>query len=322
MFEENENNYPVKPEYLADHSGRNRLMFLITIVAVFILSGSFIQDTYIVLLELLGVFFIHELGHYSMMRIYGVKAQGMFLVSLFGNEAKKLRHSTSQKEQVLINLMGPLPGILAGVALFLVAQNSGNPNIYLVEVALLLLAVNVLNVVPLDPFDGGRIMEVFFFFKSDQHKMVFTLVSSLVLILVGVLLWFWPLIIFGFIMGLKVRGFQKSKEVHEDLEEENVNYRKDYRDLTNREYWKIRSAFLLQNPKLKDIIPSGRTLWENENFIVERVRQVLRLDIQSDVSLPGKLLVLFLMLVLIVLPVLIVLANVDLVIWYFENANF
>ena len=211
MFEENENNYPCKTgihsrsfwtESLDVLNNNRRSLYTVRKLYSGHLYCAF------------GTFrclFIHELGHYSMMRIYGVKAQGMFLMSLFGNEAKKLRYSTSQKEQVLINLMGPLPGILAGVALFLVAQNSGNPNIYLVEVALLLLAVNVLNIVPLDPFDGGRIMEVFFFFKSDQHKMVFTLVSSLVLILVGVLLWFWPLIIFGFIMGLKVRGFQKKQ---------------------------------------------------------------------------------------------------------------
>ena len=322
MFEENENNYPVKPEYIADHSGRNRLMLMLTIAAVIILSGSFIQETYIILLELLAVFFLHELGHFLMMRFYGVKAQGMFLMSLFGSHSKKMRHSTSQKQQVLINLMGPLPGILIGAGLFILAIYMPSPNIYIVEVSLLLLAVNILNIIPLDPFDGGRIMEAFFFFKSDQHKMIFTLISSLVLIIVGVLFWFWPLIIFGFLMGLKVRGYQKSKEVHDGLEEDNVNYKKEYRDLTNKEYWKIRSAFLMQNPKLKDIIPGGFTLWENENFIVERVRQILRLDIQSDVSIIGKMVIILVMLLLLVAPVLLIFSNLELITWYFENANY
>jgi Zn-dependent protease len=322
VFEENENNYPVKPEHIADHSGRNRLMVMLTVAAVIILSGSFIQETYIILLELLAVLFLHECGHYLMMRFYGVKAQGMFLMSLFGGQSKKIRHSTSQRQQVMINLMGPLPGVLIGAGLFLMAIYSTDPNIYIVEVALLLLAVNTLNIIPLDPFDGGRIMEAFFFFRSDQHKMIFTLISSLVLILVGILFWFWPLIIFGFLMGLKVRGYQKSKEVHDDLEQENVNYKKEYRDLTNREYWKIRSAFLMQNPKLKDIIPGGFTLWENENFIVERVRQILRLDIQSDVNIIGKMVVLLVMLLLLISPVLLILSNLDLVTWYFENANY
>ena len=322
MFEENENNYPVKPEYIVDHSGRNRMMFFITVVAIFILSGDFIRDSYMILLELLGVFLIHELGHFLMMRFFGVKAQGMFLMSMFGDRSNKMRHSTSQRQQALINLMGPVPGIIAGVVMFMIAINNPNPAILMVEVSLLLISVNVLNLLPLDPFDGGRIMEVFFFFKNDQHKLGFTLVSSLVLIFAGIVFWFWPLIIFGFLMGLKVRGYQKSKEVHDDLEESKINYKKEYRDLTNGEYWKIRAAFLMQNPKLKDVIPSGYTLWENENFIVERVRQILRLNIKPDVNVKGKLAIVFLMLAFVVFPIWLVFTNLDLVFWYFENANF
>ncbi|MGB1102210.1 MAG: site-2 protease family protein [Crocinitomicaceae bacterium] len=322
MFEENENNYPVKPEYVADLSGRNRIMFLITIVAIFLMSGEFIRESYIILLELLGVFFIHELGHYLMMRFFGVKAQGMFLMSVFGDRSNKMEHSTSQKQQAMINLMGPIPGIIAGVILFWFAAKSEAPTIIAIEVSLLLILVNVLNMLPLDPFDGGRIMEVFFFYRNDQHKMIFTLVSSLVLIGAGIILWFWPLTIFGFLMGLKVRGFQKSKEVHDELEESDVNYKKEYKDLTNKEYWKIRAAFLVQNPKLKDVIPSGYTLWENENFIVERVRQILRINIKPDLGFESKILVLILMVSTVVFPLWLIITNIEIVYWYFENASF
>lgn len=322
MFEENENNYPVKPEYVADLSGRNRIMFLITIVAIFLMSREFIRESYIILLELLGVFFIHELGHYLMMRFFGVKAQGMFLMSVFGDRSNKMEHSTSQKQQAMINLMGPIPGIIAGVILFWFAAKSEAPTIVAIEVSLLLILVNVLKMLPLDPFDGGRIMEVFFFYRNDQHKMIFTLVSSLVLIGAGIILWFWPLIIFGFLMGLKVRGFQKSKEVHNELEESDVNYKKEYKDLTNKEYWKIRAAFLVQNPKLKDVIPSGYTLWENENFIVERVRQILRINIKPDLGFASKILVLILMVSAVVFPLWLIITNIEIVYWYFENASF
>ena len=79
MFEENENNYPVKPEYIVDHSGRNRMMFFITVVAIFILSGDFIRDSYMILLELLGVFLIHELGHFLAARLFKIRVDKFYL---------------------------------------------------------------------------------------------------------------------------------------------------------------------------------------------------------------------------------------------------
>lgn len=138
---------------------------------------------------------------------------------------------------------------------------------------------------------------------------------------VGVYFGLIPLIVFGFLMGLKVRAFQKSKDLHEQLEETNVNYKKEYKDLTDGEYWKIRSIFLLNNPKLKEMIPSGYTLWDNERLLVEQVRQVLRIDLKPDLTLSSKILILLFMAALIVIPAVLVFSNLELIEWYFENAN-
>lgn len=320
MFDENENIYPMKPELLSGNASRNRTGLILFAAVVLFLAINYLSSAYVLLVELIVVLAIHELGHLLMMRVYRVKAQGMFFMSIMGNLTKSFRFSDSQKEQTVINLMGPLPGVLLGTALFVIVINS-EPNIYMIELALLFLGVNLLNLVPIDPFDGGRIVEGFFFYQNDQMKMIFTLASSLVMIGAGVIYSFIPLIIFGFLMGLKVRSFQKSKEVHDQLEETNINYKKEYKDLTNREYWKIRSAFLMNNPKLKEMIPSGYTLWENERLLMEQVRQVLRIDVKPDISLLGKISVIVLMVSLVVIPVLLVLSNYELIEWYLENAS-
>ena len=109
--------------------------------------------------------------------------------------------------------------------------------------------------------------------------------------------------------------------MHEQLEETNVNYKKEYKDLTDGEYWKIRSIFLLNNPKLKEMIPSGYTLWDNERLLVEQVRQVLRIDLKPDLTLSSKILILLFMAALIVIPAVLVFSNLELIEWYFENAN-
>ncbi|MFT5824050.1 MAG: stage IV sporulation protein FB [Crocinitomix sp.] len=320
MFEESENIYPVKPELLAGSAGKSRNGIILFGLVLLFIAINYLSDSYIILIEVLLILALHELGHFLMMRIYKVKAQGMFIMSYFGNSTSKLRFSDSQRQQTFINLMGPLPGIILGSVIFIYALYI-EPNIYIIEVGVLLLAVNVLNLVPIDPFDGGRIIGGFFFNRNDRLKMIFTLISSISMIVVGVYFGFLPLTVFGFLMGLKVRAFQKSKGLHEQLDETNVNYKKEYNDLTDKEYWSIRRIFLLNNPKLKEMIPSGYTLWDNERLLVEQVRQVLRIDMKPDLSMASKIAVLCLIVVLIVSPIVLVLSNFELIEWYFENAN-
>ena len=320
VFEENENIYPVKPEMLAGNTGRNRIGFFVLAILLLLFATNFLSNAYILIGEILVVLIIHELGHFLMMRFFRAKAQGMFFMSFLGNMTKSLQFSHSQKQQTMINLMGPLPGVILGCGLFLVVLYS-EPNIYLIEIALLLLGINLLNLIPIDPFDGGRIISGFFFNRNDQMKMIYTLSSSIIMIVAGVYFSFIPLTIFGFLMGLKVRSYQKSKELHEQLDETNVNYKKEYSELTNREYWKIRNIFLRNNPKLKEMIPNGYTLWENERLLMEQVRQVLRIDIKPDLGVFGKFLIILVMVILTVTPILLILSNYELIEWYMENAN-
>ncbi len=128
--------------------------------------------------------------------------------------------------------------------------------------------------------------------------------------------------VFGFLMGLKVRSFQKSKNLHDQLSETNVDYKKEYKDLTNREYWKIRSTFLRNNPRVQEMIPSGYTLWENERLLMEQVRQLLRVNLKTDINPLGRFLVLALILLLITCPLWLVFSNYEIVDWYIDHANF
>ncbi len=318
MFEESENSFPVKPDLILNHPSNNRNVFLFIAVIIFVFSSNLITDFYVVLLEIGLVFLIHELGHYAMMRAFRSKGHGMFLLSFLGRLTKQLKPSLSLKQQTVINLMGPLPGVVIGCGLFVYLANT-EPNYYVIELGLLFLGINLINLVPIDPFDGGRIIGGFFFYKNDQLRMGFTLFSSLTLLLVGVILKFWPLIIFGFLMGLKVRGFQKSSQLHDELNEAEVDYKKEYKDLTNREYWLIRKAFLQQNPKLNEMIPSDFALWENERLLVDQVKQILRADVKSDIPTTGKIAFIGLMTLLVAGSLLLVLNNYDLIQWYLEN---
>ena len=195
MFEENDNIYPVKPKLLTGTQGRNRTGMLVLGLILLFFSTTYFSESYLLLLELLIVLVVHEFGHFLMMRKYGAKAQGMFFMSFLGNSMKDLKNCNSQKQQAIINIMGPLPGVVIGCGLYVYTLYA-EPNLFLFELGLLFIGVNLVNLTPIDPFDGGRIIEAFYFSGDDQRKMIFTLVSSILMIAVGVVLSFLPLIIF------------------------------------------------------------------------------------------------------------------------------
>ncbi len=320
VFEENDNFYPDKPVYLDRNEGRNRVLLILFMLLIVFVSSSYELSAYIILAEALGVLIIHELGHFLMQRILKQNVQGMFLISFIGNYTNSLRKNQSLKAFTAITLMGPIPGIIVGLVLFFIALNSP-PNQYLVEISFLFISINVLNLLPIDPFDGGKILNVYFFNQNDNYKMFFVLFSSIILIVVGFLFSYLPIVIFGLLMSIKVRSLQKSYEMHLVLDEQEIDYRKDYNSLTNGEYWKIRQVLLDKNPKLKEMIPDGFTAWENENLLMDRIKQILRIPIVQDLSFTGRLIVVGFVLTAIALPIYAVLSNGALLEWYFKTVN-
>lgn len=321
MFEESENLYPSKPELVQPEQGSRYMRLLISMVLFFVVFIILVPHNYLLAAEIMGILLVHEFGHLIMMKLFGYKALNMLFIPLLGAMVTGNKINVSQKQKVLISMMGPLPGIVLGCALFAWAVVAA-PDVYLIELALLLMCINMLNLIPLDPLDGGNIIESLFFPSNEQVKMYFTLFSSLTIIVIGVYLEFFPILIFGFLMAFKVRSYQKNKVIHDNLDELELNYRKEYSDLSDSEYWTMRRVFLDNNPKIKEIIPEDGSAWENEKLLVEQVNQLLRYEVKRDLSLFQRLLFLAILIAGLVVPVLMVVRNSKTVEWYLEHAGF
>lgn len=321
MFQENENIFPAKPELIQVESGSKVLRLFVSMLLFFLVFILLFSDNYILVSEIVAILLIHEFGHLVTMKAFGYKSLNMIFIPLIGAMVSGNKLKVSQKQKVLISLMGPLPGILIGCGLFMWAINA-TPNVYVVEFALLLMSINIMNMIPLDPLDGGNIIESLFFPTRDQIKMYFTLISSLVMIGIGVYFGFFPILIFGFFMAFKVRSFQKNKAIHDDLDSLEFNYKKEYKDLTDSEYWTIRRVFLDNNPKIKAVIPDGEIVWENEKLIVEQVNQILRFELKKDLTIATKSFFFLLVVASITLPFYLVLSNYQVIEMYLKNVGF
>jgi stage IV sporulation protein FB len=319
MFDEFENIYPQKPEMASKTKAstvqKNIILFLVVMLALLFM----LQDSITMVLGMFGVIFIHELGHFLGMKLFKFKDNKIFYFPLLSSLVKQKKDSVSQKHHLITILFGPLPGLLIGSTLlhfYFIEQSD-----LLLNLSTLFIAINIFSLIPIDPLDGGRVVESMFFPSNQKIKMYFVLISSLVFIVVGFFYSLYPLVIFGFLMAFKVKSIQKNDTIHEELDDQNIDYKKTYKSLTNKEYWKIRTVFLENNPKIRELIPSGDMLWENERLLTDQISQILKIKITEDASIIFKLVVVILIGVAIYIPFNMVLVNLDFFINYIENAS-
>ena len=320
MFDDFENIYPQKPDLvtipLKDRLKKNVIIF-VALATVLIFN---FQESGVMLLSLFFVILIHEIGHFVGMKIFGFKDSKIMYFPFLSDMIKQKTEFISQKQRLITLLFGPLPGIIIGTLMLQYYILNPQSDV-LLNLATIFLGVNLVSLLPLDPLDGGKIIQTMFFHKVQSFNMYFVLMSSILWIGVGYFTDVYLLIIFGFMMALKVRSIQKNIAIHDELEEQNVDYEKTYKTLTNREYWKIRSVFLENNPKIKAMIPSGDALWENERLLIEQISQILKIKIKKDSSILFNIVIFLIISVAIYFPVNMVMENWDIFADYIERNN-
>ncbi len=167
----------------------------------------------------------------------------------------------------------------------------------------LFVFLNVLNLVPIDPLDGGQLLKSFAGEKMELLQMIFSFISSLVLIFIGWYTEIWVLMVFGFFMGFKIRSMQRMYQIHKDLKEENINYIVTYKELPNKDYYKIKTVLIDNNPTLKKYI-SQFDDEELDGLIASQVAAILINPIQKSTSFILKVLVVLVWIIAFVGPIL------------------
>lgn len=122
-------------------------------LAAFGVAGAFAWG-YEATLYLGAVVLVHELGHALAMRLTGHRDVRIFFLPLLGAVTQGRRAQRSVAVEGLVLLAGPLPGLLVGLAL----HDSTTPA--LAKLGNVAFLVNALNLLPVLPFDGGRLLQL------------------------------------------------------------------------------------------------------------------------------------------------------------------
>lgn len=128
-------------------------------------------------LMLVGILFVHELGHFVAMRAFDYRNVRMFFIPLFGAAVMGRNPQAAGWKRVLVSLAGPLPGILLALPLGLAGATADLP--VLVETARLALLLNAFNLLPLLPLDGGWVMHALVFCRHPHLDIAARLMAAL-----------------------------------------------------------------------------------------------------------------------------------------------
>ncbi|HVS53272.1 MAG TPA: site-2 protease family protein [Opitutaceae bacterium] len=128
---------------------------------------------------------VHEAGHLLGMKLFGYRDTQLLFVPFFGGAAvghddKVLR----PWQHIVIVLLGPLPGIFLGLALF-AWQAGGDGPAWVRPAAITAILLNVFNLLPIMPLDGGQILDYAVASRFPRARVFFLGASAAALVLLG-----------------------------------------------------------------------------------------------------------------------------------------
>ncbi len=120
---------------------------------------------------LLGSLFLHEMGHLWAMKRYGLKTKGVYFIPLLGAAAVSEDRFPSRKAETVIALMGPLWGF--GLALATFGGYLATREPIFAALAGWMAMINLFNLLPINPLDGGRVMKSIAYSVSSRLGVLF-----------------------------------------------------------------------------------------------------------------------------------------------------
>jgi Zn-dependent protease len=277
-----------KPELEEPKNKMNVWLRSLGSLALFLVVGYFFfrhNWTWVMILTAVVVF--HEMGHFFAMKVYKYQELGIFFIPLMGAYVSGKKQEVSQKQSAVILLAGPLPGIILGLLSHFIAEQT---DIYFFEkLAWILVFLNLLNLLPVYPLDGGQLLHRLFLDDYNILGKIFVIISAGLMIWVAINSAFYPLLFFPFMMLTRMVGDLQHERIEKKIEAEGIDLMKSYQELTPEEYWKIRNAVIKYYPQFKDVNPAPPyEISSKEDQIITTIQGLLQRSLTQDLSIGGK----------------------------------
>ena len=135
--------------------------------------------------------FVHEMGHVIAARQKGIKASAPMFIPFLGAMITMKEMPKNAADEAYIGIAGPIAGSLAALGVYLVGHSTGSH--LLLAIAYIGFFLNLFNLIPILPFDGGRVV-------AAIHPAVWA-VGLITLVILAVTISVNPLVFFVVLLG-------------------------------------------------------------------------------------------------------------------------
>jgi len=222
---------------------------------------------------LIIVLFVHELGHLLFMKIFKYRDVKMFFIPMFGAATSGIDFQSNGTKQAIVSLAGPLPGIFIGFILSLVFVSTKNTFYY--QASLFFVTLNMLNLLPLYPLDGGRFFEAVLFSRNPVVEIVFKLLTTTLIGIFAFVSHTWILFIIPVLTLLTLKTDYRiantAKNIHAEIAQGtllNFILSKESFEVIKE---KLDSKIFSVNKTPKDKITILSRVWQRIHFIPPRL---------------------------------------------------
>lgn len=144
---------PPDPLPLAIAKTAGSMFFSAIVYYFFLFQNAVIAVGFVVLM------LVHEMGHVFAMRYYGLSASPPIFIPFVGALINMRQRPPNALVESVVGMGGPLLGTIGALACYFAAESVADPALHkeLLIVALLAFMLNLFNLLPVPPLDGGRI---------------------------------------------------------------------------------------------------------------------------------------------------------------------
>ncbi len=194
-------------------------LLLVSLIVFAVSFGVQFDLTYVAIL--IAVLFLHELGHLLAMAVFGFRDLQILFIPFLGAVAMGRNQHCPAWQRALIDLAGPVPGIVLALVLLYAGVADGSP--FWLQVIIVLLVLNYLNLLPIHPLDGGHLVHLLLMQRWPRLQMAFWVGSVL-----GMFALSWwldsPLLAgLGFLFGFALRHQVREARVLQHLRAQGIS---------------------------------------------------------------------------------------------------
>ncbi len=125
---------------------------------------------------LFAVLLVHELGHLTGMWLFGFRDRQMLFLPLLGAAAMGRKDDATAVQKLIVLLLGPVPGLVLGAICLWLGARTGSPVWH--EIGITAVVLNYVNLLPVTPLDGGRVVELLFLQRMPLAGAAFLVIPS------------------------------------------------------------------------------------------------------------------------------------------------